>query len=202
MHRVRSFIKSQFEHPRSGLGWVAGQIMARRNRERNAWVVTLLEIQRTDHVLEVGFGPGWTIQQIANLAVDGFVGGIDASATMVRMARRRNASAIGASRVELKLGSASALPYGDSLFDKALAVNSMHAWPDPLEGLRELRRVLKLGGRVVITEQPKMVTTEEAAVAAGRDIVARLSQAGFRDVRLETKRLTPVSAVSGIAMKS
>ena len=68
-----------------GVGRLAGWIMAHRrsNIERNRWTVGLLDIQETDHVLELGFGPGLAIEQVARLATKGRVVGIDHSALMV-----------------------------------------------------------------------------------------------------------------------
>ena len=79
-------ITSQFQNPRGFLGNLAGMIMAWENRERNTWVIELLDVQRADYILEIGFGPGWAIQQAARLATEGLVAGVDASKTMVRQA--------------------------------------------------------------------------------------------------------------------
>jgi len=46
------------------------------------------------------------------------------------------------------------LPFADNAFDKALAINSMQVWPDPAAGLREMRRVMKPGGRVALGFTP------------------------------------------------
>src|SRR5262245_47145454 len=125
-----SFLVSQFGHPSGLLGRLVGTIMAYENRERNQWAVALLDIQPTDHVLEVGFGPGLAIQEAARLAAKGVVAGVDASEIMLGQARRRNAAAVRAGRVDLRLGSAEALPFPDGAFDKAFVVNSVHHWPD------------------------------------------------------------------------
>jgi ubiquinone/menaquinone biosynthesis C-methylase UbiE len=47
-------------------------------------------------------------------------------------------------------GSVERLPFDDNNFDKALATNSMQVWPDAVVGLREMRRVVKPGGRIAI----------------------------------------------------
>jgi ubiquinone/menaquinone biosynthesis C-methylase UbiE len=190
---------SQFKYPQGFLGGVAGWLMALKNRERNAWAVGLLDLQRSDHVLEIGFGPGWAIQQMAARATTGFVAGVDPSEVMVRQASRRNAAALRAGRVELRQSFNAPLPYGDARFDKVLAVNSMQFWPDALAGLQEVRRVLKPGGRVVITVQPMWAKTDAEARAVGVDLAEKLTQAGFQRVRLETLPLKPlVSSVIGI----
>jgi SAM-dependent methyltransferase len=68
------------------------------NRNRNQWAVALLEVQPQDHILEIGFGPGLAIRELARRATDGFVLGIDYSAVMVRQAAARNRAAV--SKVE------------------------------------------------------------------------------------------------------
>jgi hypothetical protein len=73
-------IVAQFGHPSGLIGHLVGRLMARKNRERIAWAVDLLAVQPTDQVLEVGFGPGVAIEQVAKLAPAGFVAGIDHSA--------------------------------------------------------------------------------------------------------------------------
>ena len=102
--------------------------------------------------------------------------------------------------MDLKQGSAAALPDADGTFDGGYAINSMHIWPEPQAGLGELRRVLKPGGRVVITEQPKCAKAREAKACANAsgEIIAGLSEAGFRGLRLETKHLKPVAALSSV----
>src|SRR5919109_227605 len=90
----------QFGDPRGAVGHLAGWVMAHRpsNRQRNRWVVSLLDVQPTDKVLEIGFGPGIAIAELAARATRGKVYGIDHSEVMVRQAGRRNAAAVRAGR--------------------------------------------------------------------------------------------------------
>src|SRR6516225_7424900 len=71
----------------------------------------------------------------------------DPSPEMIAQAQARNAPAVATGRVELRRGAAARLPFESNTFDKAVAVNSRQVWPDAIAGLRELRRVLKPGGR-------------------------------------------------------
>jgi ubiquinone/menaquinone biosynthesis C-methylase UbiE len=54
------------------------------NRQRNVWAVSLLDVQPTDRVLEVGFGPGVAIAEFAARATRGHVFGIDHSQAQPR----------------------------------------------------------------------------------------------------------------------
>ena len=135
---------SQFHQPHGLGGRAADWVMAHRgsNRKRNVWAVGLLEVQPADHVLEIGFGPGIAIRELARHATRGAVVGVDHSELMVRRASRRNAAAVRAGRVELRLGNAEALPTFDAPFDAPfdgiLAVNSLMFW-DFAKGAMEWR---------------------------------------------------------------
>jgi ubiquinone/menaquinone biosynthesis C-methylase UbiE len=82
----------------------------RSNRLRDRWAVSLLDVHPTDWVLEIGFGPGVAIAELARRATGGKVYGIDRSEVMVRQAGRRNAAAIRAHRVQLAHASVDQLP--------------------------------------------------------------------------------------------
>jgi SAM-dependent methyltransferase len=190
MHRV----VAQFHRPTGVGGRFAGWWMATRpsKRRRNLWVVSLLDIGDADRVLEVGFGPGIAIREAASRAVHGMVCGVDHSVVMVRQARRRNAAAVRAGRVDLRLGTADQLPTFDEPFDKIFAVNSMGFWNQPVRCLESLGGVLRCGGRIAIASQPRRRgATAETSAEAGDTIAERLVEAGFVDVEIETLPLDP-----------
>jgi ubiquinone/menaquinone biosynthesis C-methylase UbiE len=173
---------------------MAGWVMAYRssNRRRNAWAVSLLDVQRNDRALEIGFGPGIAIRELARLAAGGYVCGLDHSEVMQRQAARRNAEAVRRGQVELRLGRAEDLPALDTRFDKILAVNALQFWDQPAEPLRELRGMLRSGGRIAIAFQPRGPgASDRAARTRGQQIAMALRDAGFSQVRLQTLKLKP-----------
>lgn len=186
-------LAQQFRQPTGFLGRLAG-FFFRINLEGIDWTISLLEIQPTDHVLEIGFGPGHGIQQVARLATQGRVAGVDFSETMLRQASSRNAAAITAGRVELCLGDASALLYPDNTFHKIFATNVVYFWKNPLANLRELLRVMKPGGRLALYVSAKedllkfkVTQTGVYQLYTGDDLVRLLIQAGFHQARFVTK---------------
>jgi ubiquinone/menaquinone biosynthesis C-methylase UbiE len=187
-------IRAQFGRPTGLPGRVAGLIMAHRasNRRRNAWAVSLLDVQRDDRVLEIGFGPGIAIEELSRRAPEGHVCGLDHSEVMVRQAARRNADGVRRGLVELRLGSAESLPAFATPFDKILAVNVLQFGDQPVERLVEMRSLLRSGGRIAIAFQPRGPgATDDAATTRGREIAAALGDAGFSHVRVETLKLKP-----------
>jgi ubiquinone/menaquinone biosynthesis C-methylase UbiE len=184
----------QFGRPRGIGGRMAGWIMAHRrsNRQRNRWAVSRLDVQPDDRVLEIGFGPGLAIAELARRATDGHVYGVDHSEVMVQRASRRNRAAIRAHRVELVHASVDRLPSFDEPLDAVLAVNSLGFWADPAERLLDLRRLLRPGGRIALVSQPRVPgATRETTVRAAQDLQDLLTQAGFDQVRVETLELSP-----------
>jgi ubiquinone/menaquinone biosynthesis C-methylase UbiE len=192
---------SQFAHPEGLAGSLVGMIMAVKNRERNAWTIALMDLEPGDHVLEIGFGPGQAIQEVAKLTPKGFVGGIDLSYTMLLQASKRSSAAIRSGRVLLQQGAESPLPFEDNKFNKGFAVNSMQFWSNPMGGLQEVKRVLKPGGQIVITIQPMWAKTAEEVRGVAEKLVAQLKQTGFKEVCLESKQIKPITAVCGIGSK-
>jgi ubiquinone/menaquinone biosynthesis C-methylase UbiE len=189
-------LAEQFRQPRGLFGKLMGFLLSRVNRPAHKRTLGLLNIRPTDQVLEVGFGPGLAIQKAATMASQGWVAGVDFSETMVHQARKRNASAIAAGRVDLQYGSLSSRPYRADTFDKIFAVNVMYYLPEPLPVLKELWRVMKAGGRMALF----LVAKEDMAkklfahtgvllLYTGEEILQLLVQAGYRRARFETRRI-------------
>jgi ubiquinone/menaquinone biosynthesis C-methylase UbiE len=188
---IGKFIARKFRNPTGFFGRVVGSAMARGNELAASWTVSLLDIQPNSHVLEVGFGPGVGIQYAAKKADKGLVAGIDASETMVQVAGKRNAAAIAAGNVDLKHGEISSLPYPDESFDLAFTIHCIYFWANPIEGVKELRRVLKSSGLLAITILPKDKWNRPAppdlfTLYNSDEVAQLLSKAGFRDVRVES----------------
>ena len=160
-------------------------------------------MQPHDRVLEIGFGPGVAIQEFARRAASGLVVGVDHSEVMVQQARKRNAAAVRAGRVDLRLGSAAALPAFDAPFDKILAVNSLMFWDDPVARLKELHGLLRPGGKIAIVYQPRGPgSTDEVAARTGQEIAAHFTEVGFTDVDVETLALKPTAAVCVLGVRT
>jgi cyclopropane fatty-acyl-phospholipid synthase-like methyltransferase len=191
-------VVSQFARPTGFWGNIVGFIMARRssNLERNEWAISLLNLQPSDRVLEIGFGPGVTIQKMSEILTDGVIWGIDHSEVMFRQASKRNQRAISARRVRLVLTSVSQLPSFNDPFDKILAVNNVQFWDNKTDVLRRLKELLHMGGIIALVHQPRLPgATEEDATEAGERFAHDLEMAGFKDIKVERKMMKPVSTV-------
>jgi ubiquinone/menaquinone biosynthesis C-methylase UbiE len=163
-------------------GRLAGPLMARMNRDMELAAIDELAPASHDSVLAVGFGPGVGVAELAKRLPSGVVGGVDPSAAMVHQARRRNQSGVESGRVTLGRSTADSIPWPDGTFAGALAVNCIQLW-DPLDAsVREVARVLSLGGRFVSTTHVWAIEKQSPLEQWVTAISELLNGAGFAQI--------------------
>jgi ubiquinone/menaquinone biosynthesis C-methylase UbiE len=197
MSLVQKLMK-QFGKPTGFLGNIAGFIMAKRssNIKRSEWGISLLNIQPSDYILEIGFGPGVAIHKMSELVTDGIIYGIDHSELMVKKASDRNKKAILAGKVKLFSASVSELPVFDKAIDKIIDVNTFQFWEDPINSLKEIKKCMVNNGVIAIVHQPrKPGATEQDSTEAGNKFSKLLEEAQFKNIRIEKKIMKPVSTI-------
>lgn len=185
-------LRAQFRRPHGLGGRIAGLLMAVKNRPMGRAALDALDPQPGARVLEIGFGPGVVLDALGRRPEVARIAGIDPSELMLAWARRRCRAVAAAGRLDLRLGCAESLPWPDASFDRAVAVNSFHLWNDPQAGLREVRRVLASGGRLVLGLRIALPEARRFASPGLTDEqIARvpplLATAGFRDVYVERR---------------
>jgi SAM-dependent methyltransferase len=192
---LQKIIDRQYRRPSGLLGRWIGRKMMEQHLPENIWTVEVLNPQPEDKILEIGFGPGIAIEQVAYHVTNGLVAGIDFSQTMVSVAKQRNAAAVRSGRVDLRYGDVVQIPFANATFNKAYSIHSIYFWQQPLPALREIYRVLKVGGTLILTILPKekwninnpemVVGTPECTPYSAKDLETLLQQAGFNQVRVE-----------------
>jgi ubiquinone/menaquinone biosynthesis C-methylase UbiE len=196
MSALRERLAAPFAHPKGLLGRLAARAMLATNGPLSDWALELLALDPADRVLEVGFGPGELVRQMAERVGRGQVAGVDSSELMVRQARQRNAAKVQSGQVLLTMGSVSALPYEGGSFDKVVTVNSIHFWPDMVQGLREVGRVLRAGGRLVIVLLDHRAASDEAIAEVRSTLAKATLGAGFTIVSQDTRASRPRPTVA------
>ena len=144
------FVLSQVRKPTR---WIGRRFLRAMNVAHSAltdWGLSHVEIGKDFAILDVGCGGGRTVGKLADAASEGRIYGIDYSAESVATSRRENAARIAEGRVEIEQASVSRLPFSDDRFDLVTAVETQYYWPDPVGDMKEIRRILKPGGRAVV----------------------------------------------------
>jgi SAM-dependent methyltransferase len=141
-------VTSPFALPTGWLGRLAGRFMLWTNRQDD--LLDVLDLRPGQRVLEVGYGPGGLIRLLTRRADGVHVIGVDPAPAMRDLASSTNRAAVRAGRVELRLGTAGHTGLADASVDRVVSVNNVALWPDLDAGVRELHRVVRPGGTVVL----------------------------------------------------
>ena len=161
-----------------------------------------LRLERGQKVLDLGCGIGGATFPLAEIiGPAGLAVGVDISSAMIEVAARRANGGVG---IEFRVGEACAIPYADKFFDAARCERVFLYLPDRMGAIREMMRVVKPGGRIVVMDteldstavySKKLTLTRKmtSIVAAtmpnpnsARDLPALAKQAGLKDTRAET----------------
>lgn len=100
-----------------------------------------------ERLLDVGCGTGVLLEALARAAPRAALVGVDVSREMLAVARRTRTSLS-----RLVTGDVASLPFAARSFDVVVSSNAFHFWIEPAAALREIRRVLTPGGRLVVTD--------------------------------------------------
>jgi ubiquinone/menaquinone biosynthesis C-methylase UbiE len=171
--------------------------MRKAHRPISEWGLGLLGAAPSGVILDIGCGGGDNIARMLKMFPSGRVYGLDYSELCVKKSSELNQRAILEGRAEIRLGSVSENPWPDDTFDAATAFETVYFWPDFIHDLREVRRVLKPGGTMLICNEAiadekgksshshweKLI---DMKIYSREDYKHALTEAGFGDVEIHT----------------
>ena len=137
-------------------GWLGRFVLWRMNASHSKltdWALEHVAVEKRSTILDVGCGGGRTVSKLAQAATQGKVYGVDYSEASIASTTRTNARWIGLGRVEVRLASVSELPFADDTFDLVTAVETHFWWPNLCGDMREVLRVLKPSGLLVVAAE-------------------------------------------------
>jgi ubiquinone/menaquinone biosynthesis C-methylase UbiE len=192
---VMSKMLRQCRKPTGWLGrWVA-RGMNFSHSKVTTWGLSHVSIGKQDTILDVGCGGGGAVRKLAHIATEGQVCGIDYSEESVRIAAKTNKRLIETGRVEIRRGSVSSLPFPDDMFDLVTAIETHYFWPDLVNDMREVLRVLKAGGTLIMMggeykggkydeRNARWVELADMAYHSVDEFAALFSGVGYTDVQV------------------
>jgi Methylase involved in ubiquinone/menaquinone biosynthesis len=110
-------------------------------------VIKKINARSYNSILDIGCGPGVMLARILNHREEAYACGLDFSSKMIDQA-----TILLNKRAELVIGDAENLPWKDETFDVLVCNSSFHHYPEPYKVLKEMKRVLKYNGRLILAD--------------------------------------------------
>lgn len=178
-------------NPQGELGDKLLDWMGENHENLARWGVSHLDIGKDDVILDIGCGSGVNVSRFLEMT-ENEVYGIDYSELAVERSVRLNQKAISEKRCEIVEGSVSQLPFKDNTFDIVTGFETVYFWPDIVNDLKEVRRVLKDDGIIFICNeaipkegderQKELMEFLDMNIYSEDELDEYLRQAGFSDV--------------------
>ena len=131
-----------------------------------SWGLEHMNIERTATVLDIGCGGGKTVDRLCSIVANGKVYGIDYSELSVKSSEKLNSKNILCNKAKILQASVSDMPFDNNTFDNITAVETYYFWPDKENDVKEVFRVLKQGGTVMLLfEKEPNLNTKSAFTA-------------------------------------
>jgi ubiquinone/menaquinone biosynthesis C-methylase UbiE len=170
-----------------------------------------LEIAPTASVLDVGCGTGELLVRLAAKYPNARLSGLDPVPEMLAVARTKLSE-----NVDLRAGWANELPWPDGAFDVVVSCNMFHYITYPVAAVQEMERVLRPGGRFVITDwcddylacrlctaYLRLVSKAHYKTYRQAECVALLREAGHADAKVERYKINWLwGLMTAIAVKA
>jgi len=143
-------IAAQLSRPEGKGGIEMGNKMNENNIQMTLDTLDLLNLQDGEVLLELGPGNCGHLSKVLKIAEVVYYG-LDISETMQQEAIKLNKAFLTDHQIDFSLYDGEKIPFEDQLFDKIMTVNTIYFWKKPLELLNEIYRVLKPGGKCLVT---------------------------------------------------
>jgi ubiquinone/menaquinone biosynthesis C-methylase UbiE len=201
-----SDLMEQYKCPTGRRGRLVAASMNKGHKPLTLWGLTHVNIEPDYVILDVGCGGGKTVSRLAKRAPLGKVFGIDYSADMVEYSRKVNKKLIAENRVEIVEASVEKTSFPDNFFDLVTAVETYYFWPNLFDALREIRRVLKPNGKLLMVNEmvkdgvyeikhAKMIEKTHVHLIPLEEVKDTMLSVGLVDVQVFTKAGSPWNAI-------
>jgi len=176
---------SQAKKPSGILGKAMVLIMNIAHRNKTIWGLSQVHIQENNEVLDIGCGGGITLNLLQSWVTTGNIVGIDYSKDAVNLSIKTNQNAINDGLVRVELGNVMCLPYANDSFDIVTAVQTHYFWPDMLQSVMEVYRILRNDGKVVFIAESYKMSYHMPKYETIEKLKSLLEENGFRHISIQ-----------------
>lgn len=197
-----SNLGDQYRCPTGPQGKLVATMMNQFHEPLTVWGLSKITVKPEDAILDVGCGGGKTIAKLSQLAPKGKVYAIDYSADMVEFSKEMNKTLIAQNRVEIIEESVEKLHFKDDFFDLVTAIETYYFWNNLSVAFKELHRVLKSNGKLLLINELLLGVTSEKIIEETfvklfplEEIKRLLESVGFSKVQIFTETDSPWNVI-------
>ena len=181
---------------------IEGKMMLERmnksHYEVTGWALSYWKINSSDNILDIGCGGGMTLFRMSEEIKEGHLTGVDYSKVSVEESSKLNEENIKNNKMTVLEGNVASLPFKDDSFDKIITVESFYFWPNHLENLKEVRRVLNSSGTFMLVadiynkeglDEQTLSNIKEFNLfnPTKEEFYELFTKAGFKNIKVNTK---------------
>lgn len=199
-------LMAQYRRPTGHPGRLIARLMNKDHAQLTLWGIRMVKIASDHVILDVGCGGGKTVNLLAQRATRGKVFGIDYSTDMVEYSKKVNKKLIAQDRVQIAEESVEKMSFPNDIFDLVTAVETYYFWPNFKEAIKEMKRVLKPGGKLLLVnelvqdgihdvEYEKMIRETHVHLIPLEEIQNTMRALGFSDIQVSVKNESGWNAI-------
>jgi len=199
-------LMDQYKRPTGRRGRLVAALMNREHEPLTLWGLTYVNIEPNYVILDVGCGGGKTVSRLAQQALQEKVYGIDYSVDMVKYSKKVNKKLIAQNRVQIVEGSVEKMGFPHDYFDLVTAFETYYFWTNFPDALKEIKRVLKPGGKLLLVNEmvqdgvyevkhAKLIDETHVRLIPLEEIRKVMQSVGFVNVQVFTEAESPWNAI-------
>lgn len=165
---LKQILIGQVRKPNGKLGKIIAKGMNKGHAKLAKWGISNILIEPNYLILDIGCGGGRDIKYFAEFIKDGKIYGIDYSETAIYITKKINKENIKKGIVEIYQGSVSSLPFKDNYFNLITGIEVYYFWPDLIGDLKEIYRVLKPNGNLILINEGYICNNEKKRKRAAK----------------------------------
>ncbi|MBC6118756.1 class I SAM-dependent methyltransferase [Listeria innocua] len=177
-----NYLSEQAANPHGIIGEITTKIWSSYFEDLSKWTISNTELSNVNHVLDIGYGGGSNVKNLAELNKNWTIYGVDISEESYKTATNLNKKAINNGKVELSVQDVASMNYQAGIFDVVYAIQTHMYWDNPKKGFEEIYRVMSQEGVLIVSSEKDKIDYHMDEYKTTATLTLLLKEIGFREV--------------------
>ncbi|MBF2405549.1 class I SAM-dependent methyltransferase [Listeria innocua] len=177
-----NYLSEQAANPRGIIGEITTKIWSSYFEDLSKWTISNTELSDVTHVLDIGYGGGSNVKNLAELNKNWTIYGVDISEESYKTATNLNKKAINNGKVKLSIQDVALMNYPADFFNIVYAIQTHMYWDNPQKGFEEIYRVMSQDGVLIVSSEKDKIDYHMDEYKTTATLTLLLKEIGFREV--------------------